>query len=325
MKKNKWVLIFVGIGLLGLMGPLQARGLSLEEQKKIAVQGRNLLLERNYAQAEKILTKMTEDYPDEPIGFFGLMTLYQVHNLENFDYRFDASYRRWDEPGRRLALQVLQKADGDAWSLLLAGGILGASGFYQAHNHHWLKGLRDGSMGFHALKKAYQRDPQLVDALLGIGLYDYWRSYFTRRLVFLPFFPDRRDRARETLALAQQQGIFVGPLAKIASAFIASVENKYQESLDAVGDLMRPYPQNIILKMLRGANLLQLKKYDESIKEFEQILALDPQITKAYLYLGLAYRGKKETEKGDEYLGKFLKLEPQAPYAWRKMARIPAN
>jgi tetratricopeptide (TPR) repeat protein len=249
------------------------------------------------------------------------MTFYQVRNLENFDFRFDPPYLLWEEKGRKIALKIARDPQAAPWDLLVAGGTLGVSGFYRAHNSKWFAALRDSSTTFHTMEKSYRKDPKLADALLGLGLYDYWRSHFTRKLRFLPFFPDRRKEGIEKLTKAKNESEFSSLLAELALAFIDFQEKRYQQVLETTGRLLKRYPQNTILRMLQGETLISMKKYQEGVKEFETILSIDPSITKSYLFIGMAYAKEgKNREKAQEYLNKFLEAEPTAPSHWRRPA-----
>lgn len=312
--------LFVSVFVFTFSGAEQK--LSVEEQKKLSLKGRDLLLARNYAEAEVFLQKIVNDWPEELLGTFGLMALYQVRNLENFDFRFDSQYKPWEEKGRRAALKITRNPNADPWDLLLAGGTLGISGFYRFHNEKWFAALRDASTAFHSLEKCYRKDPpKAIDALLGIGLYDYWRSHFTRKLRFLPFFPDRREEGIAKMIKAKSESEFSSVLGEISLAFIDFQEKRYPKVMETTGGLLKRYPQNTILRMLRGETLLAMKKYAETIKEFEAILSIDPSITKSYLFIGMAYAKEgKNPEKAKEFLTKFLEAEPNAPSHWRKPA-----
>ena len=86
MRLTRKVLIFFFLFVSTFSGAEQK--LSIEEQMKLSLKGRDLLLARNYAEAEVFLQKIVNDWPGELLGYFGLMALYQVRNLENFDFRF---------------------------------------------------------------------------------------------------------------------------------------------------------------------------------------------------------------------------------------------
>lgn len=266
MNLTRKLLRLLGIVLISLAffsSVADAANLTVEQQLQICVKGRDLLLHRKYAEAREYLQGIVHDYPEELLGYFGLMALYQIRNLDNFDFRFDADYRPWEEKGRPMAIKVAKNLENaEPWDLLVAGGTLGIAGFYRAHNTKWLAALRDGSLGFHTIERAYRKDPKLTEALLGVGLYDYWRSYFTRKLLFLPFFADHRREGREELERAARESRFASVLAEIAIAFIDFQEKSYPKVVATCDRLLKQYPQNTILRTLRR------KAAIEALKDF---------------------------------------------------------
>lgn len=260
-----------------------ANDFSVPLQQEKARQGLELLLRRDYDPLETFLTQLTRDWPEELLGRFGMMVMYQVRNLENYDYRFDAAYERWSGPTRAQAILIAKSGAGSAWDDLMAGGVLGISGFYEAHNHRWFNALRDGIRGARTMERAFQKDPTLYDALLGIGLYEYWRSHLTRRLRFLPFFADHRPEGLEKIRMAGEKGSFVGPAAAISLLFIDAIEKREEIVLTGTHQYLERTPKNIVLRMLEGETLLRLKRIPEAAAEFDKILAIDPTISRAAL------------------------------------------
>jgi len=318
--------VFVLAGLFLISGLAEAERPEIPAQIEMAVKGRDLILQRKYEDAEAYLKGLVNRWPDELLGYFGLMALYQIRNLDNYDFRFDADFRPWEDKGRPLALKIAKDPGSSAWDMLLAGGTLGISGFYRAHNTKWFAAMRDTSLGFHTAEKAYQKDKTLTEALLGVGLYDYWRSYFTRKLLFLPFFADRREQGKDELHQARDGSQFASVLADISLLFIDFQEKKYDQVAVSIDRLLAAYPKNTSLRFLRGETLLRQKKYDQVVSEFEKILEIDPSIHKAYLYIGIALADeKKDTEKSKSSLRKFLELEPKASEEWRKPALEKLN
>jgi tetratricopeptide (TPR) repeat protein len=295
---------------------------SVDAQIDKAVVARDFLLQRRYADAESFLKGVVSEWPEELIGYFGLMALYQVRNLDNYDYRFDPAYLEWEAKGRPLALKIARNpTQAEAWDLLMAGGTLGVSGFYRGHNHKWFAGLRDASLGFHTIEKSYAKDQTLSDALLGTGLYDYWRSHHTRKLHFLPFFADRRPEGKASLERAVKEARFTGVLAEIGLTFIDYQEKAYDKAIATVDRFLGRYPGNTILRTLKGECLIGQKKYAEAVKEFERVLAFDPKLTKSYLLMGIALAKEgKDKDRARELIQKFLRLEPNANEDWRTPA-----
>ncbi len=68
-------------------------------------------------------------------------------------------------------------------------------------------------------------------------------------------------------------------------------------------------------------------KYDEAIKQLEQVLILEtngskPLRTKSYYYLALAYLGKKDVKNAKKYVLKSLSLNPKYPWATKLYKEI---
>lgn len=225
----------------------------------MAATGRELLMQRNYPKAEKLFRETVLRHPDSLLGPFAMMCLYQIQNLENFDLRFEPQYEPWQKEGRQLALRVQEDQQAADWDLLLAGATLGISGLDKAHRAKWLGGIKDGLLAIRLLKRALRQNPNFADASLGIGLYDYWRTVFTKRHWFLPFFKDRRQTGLLEIRQAEAKGEFTPVLAKIALAFIYVEENKEAEALKILRALLKKYPKNVVLKNLYNKTLSRQK------------------------------------------------------------------
>ena len=295
----------------------------LERPQKTALRGLSFLLERDYLQADSLHQELVRTEPRDLLGYLGLISSSQLRNLENYDFRFEAGYDRWSDAARELALSLLNNPTASSWDLLLAGGVLGITGFQKAHHNRWFSALRDGQLAMQALQNARRRDPGFIDPWLGLGLYDYWRSYYTRQLKFLSFFPDRRREGKERILRVMKEGKFVGPIAAASLGFIELNEKNYPAVLKVTQEFLNRYPENIIIRMLEGEAYLGLKKYPEAIQNFVKILRNDPSITKCYLFLGLAYAAQPgETERARNYLQLFLKIEKEAPRHLRNPAEL---
>ncbi|MBI4373252.1 MAG: hypothetical protein HY542_00085 [Deltaproteobacteria bacterium] len=292
-----------------------------QDQIELTRRGTELLLKRNYPEARKFIYQLLAQEETRLLGYFGIMAATQLRNLENYDYRFDSEYLVLAEEGRKRALKIYRNANSGGWDLLVAGGILGVSGFYQAHHGKWLPALWDSQAAARAMKRAYGRDPHLADALLGIGFYHYWMSHFTRYFKVLPFLDDRRESGKREVRLAGELGRMVGPLAEVSLGFIDYIERDYIKTLEVTRKFLATYPENTVVRMLQGLAYFKMRKQPEARREFEKILEIDPSLTKCWLYLGLitAEEGK-DPKEARRLLGLYLNLENRAPPHWRKRA-----
>lgn len=66
-------------------------------------------------------------------------------------------------------------------------------------------------------------------------------------------------------------------------------------------------------KMLRGKNLLQVKRYEEALSIFDEIITVNPEIGKVYLYAGKALLALRSYEKALVYINHALKINTMDP------------
>ncbi|MDO8643797.1 MAG: tetratricopeptide repeat protein [bacterium] len=297
---------------------------SVSEQKKEAVRGRELLLKRDYSGAEKLFQKWIQEYPDSLLGPFGMMTLYQSKNIENFDTRFNKQFAAWSDQGKKKALGIYHDPAAEEWDRLVAGGTLGLTAFQSLQKGNWWESLNDGIIALRLFSRIAWENPDSGDAVLGIGLYRYWRSVYTRQLWFLPFFSDQRTEGIEQVRQAAQTGELTGPLAKMALAYIHMEQKEPAQASPLIRQLRDRYPQNMILKMLQGTLLFREKKFPEAEKEFQNVLRLDPSISKARLFLATCWiEQNKNREAAEKELDLFFKDKPEKK--WRDLGEQARN
>ena len=97
------LLMIVAVPITGVAEP-NATTAHLTEQKAAAVHIRELLFQRRYEEAKQGIEELLQKWPDDLIGYAGMLVFYQLRNVENFDMRFDEEVEKWIEPGRERAL-----------------------------------------------------------------------------------------------------------------------------------------------------------------------------------------------------------------------------
>lgn len=290
----------------------------LAEQKAVAAHIRDLLFQRRYDEAKQGLEGLLQKWPDDIIGYAGMLVFYQLRNVENFDMRFDKELEKWIEPGRERALAVINDREADSWHLFLAGGTLSMAGFYYFRNGQTFHALGDGLRGIHALERAYENDPDNIDPLLGIGGYNYWRSVYTRKFSILPFFPDKREIGIHMLEQVRKRGAFTKELGQGSLAWIYFNEGEFGKAYKYNEDLLKKYPDNVIIRTLKGLLLTQLKRYREAEEQYTAILKIDPSLSSIDLYQAFTAFDEADTKyrpRGEVYRG----ITPEEASAYNKI------
>lgn len=281
-----------------------------------AMRGQTLIMERRYGEAMVVFRQLAADYPASPTGTFGELSIWQTRMFENYDFRFSGEYDRVLRLHRPIVDAVMAAREPSDWDLFVCGASLGMQAFYLARQGHWIKALGPADRAFRALQKLLWQNPRFIDANMGIGLYQYWRSVFTKSLHFLPFFHDQRVEAIAKVEQVAQQGRYATDLARANLGFVYAEEKRYPEAAAVLTAMLVRYPENVVLRMQLGQVYLVLKEYPKAVAEFRRIGSIDPSITKAAFYLGLALtRQGSDLATARQVFTHYLATRPESDWA----------
>ncbi|MBF0493238.1 MAG: tetratricopeptide repeat protein [Deltaproteobacteria bacterium] len=290
--------------------------LSSSEQK--AIVGRDLVFHRQYNEALNYFKKIQQEEPASVLGTFGQMAIWQVRMFENYDNRFEKEYELISSENKKIVDAVLNQKDPEAWELFLAAASSGLRGFYLMRSDAYFRALVEAARARKAMNRAIQKDPGFYDPYLGLGMYDYWRSVFTNRLTFLPFFKDKRQEGLEQVKLALSKGRVVGALAEVSLAFCLHESRDTQEAIPLLESILKKYPESIIVRNLLGDLYIAKGEYAKAHLIYDQLLKEHADITVAQFFKAMAYFKEGKLVEARTWYEKFLATAPVS--AWKAYA-----
>ena len=86
-------------------------------------------------------------------------------------------------------------------------------------------------------------------------------------------------------------------------------EDDYNKAIQSADKLLAIYPENIIIRILKGRVLIWSKKYDAAISLFKEIYQMDPLNNKALFYQGVAVAKKKDYAVAKPLFDQYLNVE----------------
>jgi tetratricopeptide (TPR) repeat protein len=92
---------------------------------------------------------------------------------------------------------------------------------------------------------------------------------------------------------------------------IAVAKKDYPEALNILSRGIREFPQSEQFRLTLARDLFDIKKYDKSENRCQEILALNPKSTAAYMLLGEIREKQKRLIAASDFYAQALKLEPQ--------------
>jgi tetratricopeptide (TPR) repeat protein len=142
--------------------------------------------------------------------------------------------------------------------------------------------------GVHArerLLRAVALDPELADAYLGLGLYNYYADTLSAVARVLRFFMGipggTKQEGIEQLQRAIAEGVLTPPEARFYLAILLhNYDQKYEQALQIAGPLADKYPSNPLFQIIRGDLYAKLGRRElaaESYRAAAELRVNDPE------------------------------------------------
>lgn len=283
-----------------------------ERLVSLAMRGQKMIFERRYDEALHLFKNLEKRYPISPIGIFGQMAILEVKMLERENFYLENEFNESAKRGEKVVGKVMQRYHPTNEDLFFSGALIGLDGFFRARKGEWWGAYSKGTVSRQIFRNILKKDPDFVDAELGMGMYIYWRSVFTKEISILPFFPDRRQEGIAIVEKVAREGFMAKELAEVNLGIIYFEEKRYADAIRVFDDFCKRYPDNVVLHTLYGKVLIADKKYDRAIEEFKRAIEIDPTLSKQRYFVGMAIvlKGDKQRfAEAGEYLKKFEENE----------------
>jgi tetratricopeptide (TPR) repeat protein len=249
------------IAALVLLSPAPVRAMT-PEVEAVVTRGLDALYMSDYDGAEKIFQESLRGRPGDPTLSLGLATAAWWRMENDFadpgspqEKAFVAAIRRAIDDAKHA-----EGGDDKAEAHLCLGAAYGLRGRWEASQHHWFGAYFDGRRAYRNAQKAVKLNPELYDAYLGIGAFDYYvdtLSRFVRAFVFTT--GGGRAKGLTELQLATK-GRFSGVAAKLLLVGIDwTFEKNPQEAWKTLEELNRRYPGSPLIESMRLIGLFHLK------------------------------------------------------------------
>jgi tetratricopeptide (TPR) repeat protein len=185
--------------------------------------------------------------PGDPRGyFFGSMVHFWLFTLT----RDESEYRKFLEKSDEVITvceNLLDANDRDAVSLFYLGGMYGYRGLaHQAHNSIF-KAVTEGRKGYLSLKEAVKLKPDLYDAQMGFGLFNYLVAKVPKSLSWILSLVGFNGDAEGGLAMvrnAAEHGVYTRTEARFYLSQFLFGEQKSDQALPILDTLIAEYPDN---------------------------------------------------------------------------------
>lgn len=317
-----------------------------QSKDELILRGIDYVYQVKFDSADAVFQQIIVESPLDPTGyFFSAMSAWWKIYVNKDDRSKDDEYLSRVDRCVKLCEEILDKNEKDAWATFLLGGVIGYRGFMNVMRDNWLKAIDDGKQGLNLIQRSYELDPSNVDAVFGLGLYNYAVDYVVERYPFLKavlfFFP----KGNKLMGLKQLQDCASGgKFSKIeANAVLAYInifyEKNYMESERYSAFLSSMYPSNPVFKKFLGRSYIGLSKWNEAKVLYERMISDCDSLKAGYdndyirrealYYLAMCYSRLGENDNAISFYEQAytlsLKLDGSDPSAYQVFSLLGAG
>jgi tetratricopeptide (TPR) repeat protein len=245
------------------------------EMDKYLMDGIDDIYRMRFDSAEANAKKAIELNPAHPHAYMGLAGVAWTRYVYETDQGDDSLIDEFEKRTKK-SIEV-----GEAWAkahpddaegLMTLGASYGLSSRLQIIRHRWLAGYWQGRKALKLTKESVKRDPELWDAYLGLGMYDYYSDLYPRFIGVLAKIVLRGNRARgiEYLNMVAQKGHFSRSNAKILLVEVYTEDpfgaKDPARAVAIMEDLRKEYPDSAMMHSAHLVALFTAGRFEEQVK-----------------------------------------------------------
>ncbi len=276
------------------------------DARHYAARGVEMMMDGDLDGAAQVFQQIEQKYPDSPIGFdleadatwwkiyFVSANLidpdvFDVANTEKTPY--DSHFYDLDDVAIKKAEARIHAHQDLARSELYEGFAYALRGRLEGIHDRDLPTARAGKKMRAHLMKALELDPNLYDADLGIGIYNYFVDTLPAIVKILSVFimlpSGSRTEGLEELQTCADKGELTRAEAKfyLAKDYTRASEKQYAVSARLFGELQKEFPDNPLWPMLVGSVQFRMGNPQEGEKIYREVLQTtagkDSEVNKA--------------------------------------------
>ena len=197
----------------------------------------------------------------------------------------------------------------------------------------WWSAVRLGSQTFRHHRDLLRRDPELHDARLSVGVYQYIAGslgWSVKWLAFLLGYRGSKQRGKQELQSAVDKALLVSDDARLVLVLIHIREKNHQAAFDHLKALLEKYPQNYLVHLDMGGLALLRNQPAEAVEIYRAVLRKQEagdgkyrELERAAVFnrLGVAFRAQGEPAEAAGWFRKAL-AEANASARTSTVARL---
>lgn len=249
-----------------------------ETREQLVRRGLHQMHATHFDSAFAIAAELRRLWPDHPAGYLIAANVYQTmmrdYRVRLFEAQFDSSIDQAIQLAQR---ESRQRPQAETWFAL--GAARGYQALHRFRCGDWSAALRDVVLSLHDMERATDCDPEFVDPVLALALYEYWKS--AKLDLGLGIFARKRKFAIRLLEKVWAQGRYVANDAAYSLQTIHLQEGNYARALEINNWIHERYPQNPICLYHRALIFEKLNRPHDALAVWVRVIVCIQALQKA--------------------------------------------
>jgi len=269
--------------LLLLAVPAVARTSSVTpEMDRLLVEGLDAVYRMDFDAADDAAKRAIALQPDYPHAYLGQAAtdfIRYTYGTEESDTSLLPGFAAKTQRTIDVAEAWLKTHPNDPDVLLVLGSGYGMAARLALDQHEWLRGFRYGSRAMKYIRAAAAADPEIYDADLGIGMFDYYVDTIPRFMGWLAkiMLGGSRERGLRELHLAAEKGRYGRIAAQLILVEIFTQDDfgarNPPEAVRLMSEIRVRYPDSAMIHSAHIVSLYEAGRWDDAVREARDYLA----------------------------------------------------
>jgi FimV-like protein len=273
---------FLVLLAMGLFAPLAGRADTLWTDDNIPpavlrqlTDGQDLALCQRYDEAEALIRQAQSVAPEHPLcGVFLVATLLSRVQEQFKEGRKEVPPDFFNEVDQLVAQAEAQSKafPTSPYPRLYLGAAYGMRGLAKLYAGSFISSYFDGKKGAEMLRQAVALDPQLYNAYMGLGQFEYYCGTLSGVLQFVLALPGNADKGLAMLKDCEDKATYAAwPCKAYRISLMLSDRHDYRNSEPELAALLARYPGNyqfsreVFNALAAGVNTAALRRSAEDV------------------------------------------------------------
>ncbi|MCE1164410.1 MAG: hypothetical protein LWX07_03295 [Bacteroidetes bacterium] len=294
-----------------------------DEEKLIAVLKH--IYSCDFDSSSILINSYISSRPAAPQGyFFDVLSSWWKINIDRKNDKLDDEFNSKVNKAVDVCDGILDKNPDDFNALFYKGGALGYRGLLKSLRESWLSAADDGKQALNLMDRALEINPGNKEALLGVGIYNYFAEYVPLKYPFLKplliIFPkgDKVKGLAQIKEAAQNSKIAAYEAHYIIAYLDVAYERNFTEGETYASYLFNLFPSNPVFERLLYNCYVGLGKYSNALDGWTAVRNKnksgvtgynnDAVLRESDYYLALSMLKQGNVDMTDDYINELIYL-----------------